>query len=105
MVGQGYRQKYTTTGNDMRGIDVAVMMRDETAHGQPIEFVRMTSHAHVTFERFRAAHARTRSDSATSANERIFRRDCLEIDVTIGGRPLTIYSRAFQVDGRRRATA
>ena len=27
MVGQGYRQKYTTSGNDTRGIDVAVMMR------------------------------------------------------------------------------
>ena len=52
MVGQGYRQKYTTTGNDMRGIDVAVMMREQTADGQPIEFVRMTSHAHVTFADF-----------------------------------------------------
>ena len=31
MVGQGYRQKYTTSGNDSRGIDVAVMMRNETA--------------------------------------------------------------------------
>ena len=27
MVGQGYRQKYTTSGNDSRGIDVAVMLR------------------------------------------------------------------------------
>ena len=48
MVGHGYRQKYTTAGNDSRGIDVAVMMRNETAQGQPIEFVRMTSHAYVT---------------------------------------------------------
>ena len=52
MVGQGYRQKYTTSGNDSRGIDVAVMLRAETAHGQPIEFVRMTSHAHVTYADF-----------------------------------------------------
>src|SRR6185312_12820353 len=52
MVGQGYRQKYTTSGNDSRGIDVAVMLRSETAHGQPIEFVRMTSHAHVTYADF-----------------------------------------------------
>src|ERR1051325_5461649 len=34
MVGQGYRQKYTTAGNDTRGIDVALMMRNETAQGQ-----------------------------------------------------------------------
>ena len=52
MIGEGYRSKYASTGNDSRGIDVAVMMRPETAHGQPIEFVRMTSHAHVTFDEF-----------------------------------------------------
>jgi len=30
MIGEGYRQKYTTAGNDSRGIDVAIMMRAET---------------------------------------------------------------------------
>jgi exonuclease III len=34
MVGNGYRQKYLVEGNDSRGIDVAVLMRDETRDGQ-----------------------------------------------------------------------
>jgi len=101
MVGQGYRQKYTTSGNDSRGIDVAVMLRAETADGQPIEFVRMTSHAHVTFEEF-GLHTPELAALGNDANERIFRRDCLEIDVTIGGRPLTIYSLHFKSMGSPR---
>ncbi|MEO9338062.1 endonuclease/exonuclease/phosphatase family protein [Mesorhizobium sp. SB112] len=91
MVGFGYRQKYTTSGNDSRGIDVAVMMRTETAEGEPIEFVRMTSHAHVTYEMF-DLHTPELAAINELPSERIFRRDCLEIDVKIGGNPLTIYS-------------
>ncbi len=98
MVGQGYRQKYTTSGNDSRGIDVAVMMRAETVHGQPIEFVRMTSHAYVTFADF-GLHTPELAELGNEPQERIFRRDCLEIDVTIGGRPLTIYSVHFKSMG------
>ncbi|MEC9344192.1 MAG: hypothetical protein VYD64_10155, partial [Pseudomonadota bacterium] len=33
MIGAGYRRKYLIEGNDGRGIDVAVMTRDETADG------------------------------------------------------------------------
>jgi len=101
MVGQGYRQKYTTSGNDTRGIDVAVMMRTETADGEPIEFVRMTSHAHLTYQDL---GLQTPELIATGNEpfERIFRRDCLEIDVKIGGRPLTIYSVHFKSMGSPR---
>lgn len=101
MVGQGYRQKYTTAGNDTRGIDVAVMMRTETADGEPIEFVRMTSHAHVTFEQF-GLHTPELALTGNEPSGRIFRRDCLEIDVKIGGRPLTIYSVHFKSMGGSR---
>src|SRR5262245_45101686 len=90
MIGEGYRNKYISTGNDSRGIDVAVMMRDATHHGQPIEFVRMTSHAHVTFEEF-GLHTPELQTLGIEPFERIFRRDCLGVDVRIGGRPLTIY--------------
>lgn len=98
MVGEGYRQKYTATGNDSRGIDVAVMMREQTHHGQPIEFVRMTSHAGVTFEEF-GLHTPELETLGIQAYERIFRRDCLEIDVTIAGKPLTIYAVHFKSMG------
>jgi predicted extracellular nuclease len=101
MVGQGYRQKYTTSGNDSRGIDVAVMLRPETAHGQPIEFVRMTSHAHVTYADF-GLHTPELATLGEAENERIFRRDCLEIDVTVAGRPLTIYAVHFKSMGSPR---
>ena len=95
MIGEGYRQKYTTSGNDSRGIDVAVMLKAETAHGQPIEFVRMTSHAHVTFEEM-GLHTPELASFGHEPHERIFRRDCLEVDVTIGGVPLTIYAVHFK---------
>jgi predicted extracellular nuclease len=98
MVGEGYRQKYTSTGNDSRGIDVAVMMREETHHGQRIEFVRMTSHATVTFEEF-GLHTPELAALGIKPFERIFRRDCLEIDVTVGGTPLTLYAVHFKSMG------
>jgi predicted extracellular nuclease len=101
MVGQGYRQKYTTSGNDSRGIDVAVMMRNETAQGQPIEFVRMTSHAYVTYEQF-GLHTPELAALGNQANERIFRRDCLEVDITVGGVPLTLYLVHFKSMGSPR---
>ncbi|BAB48785.1 mll1402 [Mesorhizobium japonicum MAFF 303099] len=101
MVGQGYRQKYTTAGNDSRGIDVAVMMRNETAQGQPIEFVRMTSHAYVTYEQF-GLHTPELATLGSQANERIFRRDCLEVDITVGGVPLTLYLVHFKSMGSPR---
>ena len=40
--GEDFRSMYIC-GNDMRGIDVAVMIREETRHGEAIEFAGMTS--------------------------------------------------------------
>jgi predicted extracellular nuclease len=89
MVGEGYRQKYLIKGNDSRGIDVAVMMRERTRDGEPIEFIDIRSHAAVTFRDFDLY------DEGLTATEkpddRIFRRDCLELDVRIGGKRLTLF--------------
>lgn len=101
MIGRGYRHKYHTVGNDSRGIDVAVMMREETRDGEPIEFVRMTSHAHVTFEDF-GLYEKGVADTGIEPHERIFRRDCLEIDLRVGGRALTIYCVHFKSMGPSR---
>ncbi|MFC5387447.1 endonuclease/exonuclease/phosphatase family protein [Aquamicrobium segne] len=101
MVGHGYRQKYTTSGNDSRGIDVALMMRDETADGQPIEFIRMTSHAHLTYGDL-GLHTPELAALGQEPHERIFRRDCLEIDLKVGGKPLTLYLVHFKSMGGAR---
>ncbi|MEO3385554.1 endonuclease/exonuclease/phosphatase family protein [Mesorhizobium sp. CAU 1741] len=101
MVGSGYREKYTTPGNDGRGIDVAVMVREQTGHGLPIEFVRMQSHAHLTYadlDLFTPELAAL----GEQPHERIFRRDCLELDLRVGGKPLTIYSVHFKSMGSPR---
>jgi predicted extracellular nuclease len=98
MVGQGYRQKFTTAGNDTRGIDVAVMMREQTRDGQPIEFVRMNSHAPLSYGEL-GLHTPELAALGIEPQERVFRRDCLEIDVRVGGQPLTIYAVHFKSMG------
>lgn len=90
MVGWGYRNKYMADGNDKRGIDVAVMMRQETRDGQPIEFVAMTSHAALSFADL-DLHNEDLAALGVHPNERIFRRDCLTIDLKVGGLPLTLF--------------
>lgn len=89
MVGHGYLQKYLVEGNDSRGIDVGVMMREETRHGQKIEVVDVRSHAALTY---RDLHLFNEALAATNRpDDKIFKRDCLELDLRIGGRPLTLY--------------
>jgi predicted extracellular nuclease len=101
MIGYGYRHKYTTAGNDGRGIDVAVIMREQTRQGQPIEFVRMTSHAHLTYGDLGILTDELAA-LGVEPHERVFRRDCLEIDVKVGGQPLTIYTVHFKSMGAPR---
>ncbi len=90
MIGQGYRHKYCSHGNDGRGINVGLMMREQTHDGEPIEFVQMTSHAHLTFGAL-GLQSPALTELGLDAHERIFRRDCLEVDVTVGGKPLTLF--------------
>lgn len=90
MVGRGYRHKLVSAGNDTRGIDVAVMVRDETADGEPITVVDTRSHAGLTF-----GEAGLLTPELQAANhlpaERIFRRDCFEVELRIGNSPLTLF--------------
>ncbi len=90
MVGAGYKQKILIEGNDSRGIDVAVMMREETRDGEAIECVKVTSHAALTFD---ALGVYSEGVAALEINpaDKIFRRDCLELELRIGTRPLTLF--------------
>jgi predicted extracellular nuclease len=101
MVGDGYRQKYLIEGNDTRGIDVAIMMREVTRDGEKIEFVALKSHAALTFAEL-GLHNPALEAINIQANERIFRRDCLELDVLIGGKPLTLFVSHFKSKGGKR---
>ena len=101
MIGRGYRNKYLIEGNDSRGIDVAVMMRDQTVTGEEIEFVDIQSHAYVTLEQF-DLYTSELADRGLEPNDKIFKRDCLEIDVKIGGRPLTLFVVHFKSMGSPR---
>ena len=89
MVGNGYRQKYLVEGNDSRGIDVAVIMREETLDGEKIELVEIKSHATLTYrelELFTPELALT-----NRIDDKIFKRDCLELNLRIGGKPFSLY--------------
>jgi len=44
ITGLKYKNKVLIEGNDGRGIDVAFMAREETADGEPIEILKVTSH-------------------------------------------------------------
>ncbi|MBZ9653146.1 endonuclease/exonuclease/phosphatase family protein [Phyllobacterium lublinensis] len=101
MIGEGYRHKFMVEGNDSRGIDVAVLMRDQTRHGDAIEFVGMTSHAHVTYNDF-GIYEPQLALLGIEPHERIFKRDCLEVDVRIGGKPLTLFVSHFKSMGTPR---
>ena len=100
MVGHGYMQKYLVEGNDSRGIDVAVLMREKTRHGQPIEMVDIRSNAMLTYADL-DLYSEALGEGA-KPGDKIFKRDCLELDLRIGGRPLTLYVVHFKSMGNSR---
>jgi len=95
MVGHGYRHKYLVEGNDGRGIDVAVMMRDATATGEKIEFVRLRSHAKLTLEAL-GLFTPELKERGLEPGDKVFKRDCLEVDLKVGGKPLTLFVTHFK---------
>lgn len=98
MAGRGFRHKYLIEGNDGRGIDVAVMVRDETRDGQVIEFTGMESHASLNYEKA-GVFTDALAEIGASPQDLIFRRDCLEIDFRVGGKPLTLFVTHFKSMG------
>ncbi|WOC17048.1 hypothetical protein MP213Fo_25490 [Pseudochrobactrum sp. MP213Fo] len=101
MVGQGYKHKYLIDGNDSRGIDVSVMMRDLSVSGHTIELVKLESHAHLTYQDL-GIYDPVLAQNGIEANEKIFKRDCLALDLLIGGRPLTVFVTHFKSMGGAR---
>ncbi|PCI05436.1 MAG: endonuclease [Hyphomicrobiales bacterium] len=93
--GGRYSQIHLIEGNDGRGIDVALIARERTADGEAIEIVGVKSHAEVTYDQLGLAGdsylAIALEELELAPQERVFRRDCLEVDLLIGGRALTLF--------------
>jgi len=68
-------------GNDRRGIDVAVMSKD---------WIKVTSHAEHTFYDF-GLHTPELADYGLDPGDRIFRRDCLEVETNVGNKDLILF--------------
>lgn len=101
MIGRGYRQKVWREGNDKRGIDVALMARRETAAGVPIEIGDVISHKRLSYgEAGLFEHALPRR--IDHPNERVFRRDLLEVRLTVGDAPLSVFVTHFKAMGGAR---
>lgn len=85
-----YDWRVLVDGNDGRGIDVALMAR------RPVS---VRTHAQRTFHELgvwnqELSALREKSngrDKRLAPGDRAFRRDCLEIDFEVGGRPMTVY--------------
>ncbi|WP_377289560.1 endonuclease/exonuclease/phosphatase family protein [Rhizobium sp. SG2393] len=101
MVGNGYRRKYLIEGNDTRGIDVAVLMREETRDGEPIICTNVRSHAALTYGDL-GLHTPDLAELSHLPTDRIFKRDCLELDISVGGRSFTLYVVHFKSMGPAR---
>ncbi len=93
-----YRYYRVVEGNDGRGIDVGFLSK--------LPVTTISSHAHVTFADVPGSwndrvekllqqewedRGRARGMPRPSPNDRIFRRDCLEVVVDVVGRPFTVF--------------
>ena len=89
MMGLGYRQKVWREGNDKRGIDVAVIARERTRAGEPIEVLDVRNHKKLNYgDAGLFEHLPRRIEHP---NERVFRRDLLAVDLRVGTARLTVY--------------
>ena len=79
-----YDFRHVIPGNDRRGINVAVMSRQD---------VSVRSHADLTYDFLRDAPLDWTALSGVGErpDKKIFRRDCLEVDALVDGVPLTLY--------------
>jgi endonuclease/exonuclease/phosphatase family metal-dependent hydrolase len=91
IAGVAYEHMAVLEGNDGRGIDVGVLSR--------IRFERVTSHREKTFRQLDAwipgldayREKRGGSEVAFTPDDRVFKRDCLEVAFSIGGKPFTLF--------------
>ncbi|MGI9357174.1 MAG: endonuclease/exonuclease/phosphatase family protein [Rhizobiaceae bacterium] len=101
MTGIDYPHKVWRQGNDGRGIDVALMARAATTNGEEIEILDVVSHRKKSFADL-DVHSRELKVMGIERDERLFRRDCLDVDLRIGGKRMTIFVCHFKSMGGAR---
>lgn len=101
MTGLTYPHKVWIEGNDTRGIDVALIARKETADGEAIEIKSVKSHHTKTYEQL-GVYSEELAKRGVNKKERVFRRDCLEVNVKIGGKPVSLFTSHFKSMGTSR---
>lgn len=69
------------TGNDRRGIDVAVLSKNR---------ISVQSHRHLTFDELDLFNDDLR-DYGLREGDRVFRRDCLEVETRVGSEELRLF--------------
>lgn len=101
MTGLSYPHKVWIEGNDSRGIDVALMARTATADGETIEIKSVKSHHTKTFEQL-DVFSKELAELGVNPKERVFRRDCLEVNIKVGGKPVSLFISHFKSMGTSR---
>ncbi len=101
ITGLKYPHKVLIEGNDGRGIDVAFMAREKTADGETIEVLNAKSHKKHTFGSLGLFNSDLKA-MGYNKDQRIFRRDCLEVDLRIGGKRMTVFVCHFKSMGTSR---
>jgi len=101
MTGLSYPLKVWKQGNDGRGIDVALMARETTSDGEKIQIDRVKSHAKRTFGEL-GVNTEELKKMGFESHERLFRRDCLEVNLRIGGKRTTVFVCHFKSMGSGR---
>jgi predicted extracellular nuclease len=76
-----YGWRRVIDGNDNRGIDVGVMSKN---------YIGVKSHAEITFAEFGLFNDDLK-EYGLYEGDSIFRRDCLEVNLKVDGKPLTLF--------------
>ena len=101
MTGLSYPQKVWIEGNDSRGIDVALMARNTTANGEKIQITKVKSHHKRSYKEL-GVHNMQLAKMGYEPDEKVFRRDCLEVNLRIDGKPSTLFICHFKSMGSSR---
>lgn len=94
MMTKRYYQAALHEGNDLRGIDNAIMAVEEVGDNEVLVYTR--SNAHLRVSQLKNLPALIASypeigEPAKNKGARIFARDCLEVDVFADGKVLTLF--------------